>query len=54
MTSKVSTPCVNVCVLEYGVCKGCKRTSKQIKNWLRYSEEQRRRVMKELKDNGEL
>ena len=52
MTSDVSTPCINVCVLEYGVCKGCNRTSKQIKNWLKYTEEQRQQIMKGLKNNG--
>jgi uncharacterized protein len=45
---KVSTPCVNICVLEYGVCKGCKRTNKQIRDWLKYTEEQRQQIIKEL------
>ena len=56
MPSKALTPCINVCVLQYGVCTGCKRTSKQIKNWITYTEEQRRQIMKGLKEapNGKL
>jgi len=48
--NKVTTPCVNICVLEYGVCKGCKRTNKQIRDWLKYTEEQRKEIMETLKD----
>lgn len=51
MSNRASSPCINICVLEYGVCKGCKRTNKQIKNWLKYTEEKRLEIMRGLKDN---
>lgn len=44
------TPCVSLCVVDKdsGKCKGCNRTIDQIRNWHRYTDEQRMQVMKDL------
>jgi hypothetical protein len=42
---KISTPCVRICKLKNDVCTACGRTSDQIKNWLSYSEKQRKEIM---------
>jgi len=44
------TPCVQLCVVdkETNKCKGCGRTLDQIRDWSKYTYEQRMHVMKEL------
>lgn len=44
------TPCVSLCVVdkETKKCKGCGRTLDEIRNWSRYSDEERMEVMKKL------
>lgn len=42
------TPCVSVCRLEDGICVGCKRTTEEITNWVKYSDEERKKIMKRL------
>jgi uncharacterized protein len=46
----VSTPCVNVCVLDplSAVCIGCGRTGEEITAWATMSEPERIAVMAEL------
>ena len=49
---RISTPCIRVCSLdvEVGLCAGCGRTPEEIAGWLRFSEEERLRIMAELED----
>ena len=43
----ISTPCINVCSLdENKICIGCKRTKEEITNWTKYSEEERKKIIK--------
>jgi predicted Fe-S protein YdhL (DUF1289 family) len=44
------SPCVQLCTVdkETNKCKGCDRTLEQIRDWSRYSDEQRMDIMKEL------
>ena len=46
---EVESPCVGVCDLgpDYW-CKGCYRTNDEIKNWLKYSDEERDAIMAEI------
>ncbi len=45
----ITSPCVKVCkVDEQGRCQGCERTSDEISNWMRMSDEERARVKAEL------
>jgi predicted Fe-S protein YdhL (DUF1289 family) len=47
---RASTPCIRVCLLdpETGLCEGCGRTREEIGRWMRFSEEERLRIMAEL------
>lgn len=46
----MESPCLKICVYEpgAGLCLGCGRTLKEIAGWTAMSDEERRRVMKEL------
>ena len=46
------SPCMSLCELdETGkYCLGCKRTQEEIFSWLSYSVEERKKIMKELKE----
>jgi predicted Fe-S protein YdhL (DUF1289 family) len=45
----VDSPCVDICRLDDdGCCVGCFRTGQEIADWLAYSVEQRRTIMKRL------
>jgi len=42
---------IKVCKLEDGVCVGCKRTQEQIRMWSTYTNSEREKLIKELKDD---
>jgi len=44
----VESPCVSICALEDGTCIGCGRTSKEISNWLHYTDDERKTIMERL------
>jgi len=47
---KISTPCIRQCrLVEAKKCYGCGRTWEQIRDWSFYSEEERIKIMKDLK-----
>jgi predicted Fe-S protein YdhL (DUF1289 family) len=52
MGCKIETPCVDVCTLDpaRNVCIGCLRTIDEIVAWARFSDDERRRIMRELPD----
>ena len=47
----IKSPCVKVCTMEKGwnLCIGCFRTMEQIAKWKTYTEEEKRKVIKESK-----
>ena len=46
----VKSPCIQVCVVDpaTGWCEGCYRTLAEIGGWMRYSADERSRVMRLL------
>ena len=46
--NSIKSPCVKVCKLEGGVCKGCGRTQDEIREWLILTEKQRDLIMQRL------
>lgn len=44
------TPCIGVCIAdpETRLCRGCKRTVWEIRNWNKYTDEERMEVMRRL------
>ena len=55
---KIASPCVNVCVIENGLCAGCMRTVAEIKAWKNSSGSEKRAVLarvekrKKERENG--
>ena len=47
----MKTPCVKICKLIDSVCIGCGRTSEQISEWTKYTDEQREEIIKEIQSN---
>ena len=48
---KVKSPCKNKCELDLSkeYCISCQRTTKEIENWTFFSEEHKRKIIKQLK-----
>ncbi len=44
------TPCIKLCAIDpaSGLCMGCRRTLREIGNWARLSDEERRAIMARL------
>ena len=45
----IKSPCVKICKLENGVCKGCGRTQDEIREWVIMTDSQREVIMERLK-----
>ncbi len=51
---RVPSPCVNVCALdENDLCIGCHRTSDEIMEWPRLTNDERREVLKKVASREE-
>jgi predicted Fe-S protein YdhL (DUF1289 family) len=47
----MKTPCISICKINKdGLCIGCKRTLKEISNWIKYTEYEREKILRELKN----
>lgn len=43
--TSVPSPCISVCVMEQGTCKGCKRTIDEIRDWIIMTADEKRAVL---------
>lgn len=52
--AEIQSPCQKICVMHPGaaICVGCNRTTEEITNWMRYSDEERRAIMADLPNRG--
>jgi len=50
MTDEVESPCIGVCTLIKGICKGCKRTTKEIVEWYDYNNNTKQEVLDRIKN----
>ena len=49
MKKEIISPCITVCRLDIeGICVGCKRTRKEIKEWRDYSSKRRKKIIDRL------
>ena len=50
------SPCNDICTTdkESGLCIGCGRTTEEISNWLYYSDKQKKKVLKDLKNRNNI
>jgi predicted Fe-S protein YdhL (DUF1289 family) len=49
MMNDVLSPCINICKLENGVCSGCGRSKRDIKNWSQYNNETKYQIVHKIK-----
>ena len=49
MLKKIKSPCISICRLDTNkVCESCGRTKKEIKNWSKYSDKKREKIMRRI------
>ncbi len=48
------SPCVKICKVKKDICIGCGRSLEQIKNWSKYSNFKRKKIIKQLKNNSSI
>ena len=44
----MESPCIKVCTLEDNICIGCYRTQDEIREWMIYTDEQKKVVLDQL------
>lgn len=50
----IESPCIGTCTLgPEGLCIGCFRSGEEVGDWLKYSPERRRAIMRELPLRGQ-
>ncbi|QSM00585.1 DUF1289 domain-containing protein [Oceanospirillum phage vB_OliS_GJ44] len=51
MEKLIKTPCIGRCTCTLGddVCKGCGRTADQVRDWNRYSDSEKIKVLQKIK-----
>lgn len=49
----VKSPCENKCYRENGVCGYCGRTIPEITSWTKLTDEQKKEVIQDIKENRE-
>ena len=56
LINMIESPCNDVCTTdpESGLCIGCGRTVDEISNWLYYSDKQKKKVIKDLKNRNNI
>ena len=52
----IETPCIKICTVDpdSGLCVGCNRTLDEIANWASYTHAERRTIMAQLPERGDL
>jgi predicted Fe-S protein YdhL (DUF1289 family) len=48
LTSKVASPCIQVCTVVDGFCLGCERSAKEIAEWLRATDERKLEILERI------
>tara|TARA_Y100001935_G_C17000842_1_gene358122 strand:- start:389 stop:553 length:165 start_codon:yes stop_codon:yes gene_type:complete len=45
----VESPCIKVCTLEGNICIGCYRTQDEIREWMIFSDKQKKETLEKIK-----
>ena len=50
----IKSPCLNICEIDKdsGLCKGCKRNSFEIFNWINFVEEEKKMILIKTKERN--
>jgi predicted Fe-S protein YdhL (DUF1289 family) len=51
MASTVKSPCIDICVMEDGVCTGCGMTNQELTKWSKMTDEERLKVIERIAKN---
>lgn len=51
MSDDVQSPCIDLCIMENGVCTGCGMTQQESTNWPKMTNEERRKVIERLQNS---
>lgn len=47
----IKSPCIHVCTLdENKICMGCYRSAEEVRNWFRYTDEEKRTSLKNAEE----
>lgn len=49
MSADVASPCVKLCKLHAGACRGCSRTLEEIMEWSRASNDRKEEILGEVR-----
>jgi len=44
----VESPCIGICKLKDGVCIGCYRKSNEVRDWYKYNDKQKTKVLERI------
>lgn len=50
MKKIIKSPCINICTTRGNVCLGCYRTTEEINNWVRYSDEEKKEILRKVSE----
>jgi len=48
MSDEVQSPCTDLCIMEDGICTGCGMTNQEVNQWLKMTNEERKKVVERL------
>lgn len=48
MSEEVQSPCIDLCIIDDGVCTGCGMTNEEITKWDKLSNEERKKIVDRL------
>ena len=48
MSDDVASPCIDLCIIDDGVCTGCGMTSQEVNTWHKMDNDDRRKVVERL------
>ncbi|MFP4469344.1 MAG: DUF1289 domain-containing protein [Bacteroidales bacterium] len=50
---KIENPCIDICRYdEEEICIGCRRTLKEAKNWWRFTDNEKLKVLENIRERG--
>ena len=48
MSDEIQSPCIDLCIMEDGVCTGCGMTSEEVTKWPKMTNDERKKVVDRL------
>jgi hypothetical protein len=48
MSDEIQSPCIDLCIMDDGVCTGCGMTNEELTKWAKMTNEERKKVVDRL------